>query len=591
MASWLKTLSMGHDVHMGDAVPATEGDYLRLSVEAIQTARQHLHEPSQQNGTKNRFSVTAAGAATSSSARAAKFYRCQCRVLIRHLVRVRVMLQEINDTGVLSVDVSKSKSSCTHPPWLMQVVRDLYRLLTQARILIEDCCNESSSLKAALRYGHRSQAFADICKEIVWWKSAIYFHKNIRYVERPNMELEDFPQGRLDYKDQYDLEMAAEIDRKSLTEELQKWNQEHLCSAEDCGSSTHARNGDFHNFCLATQILRRWIDPKDLFAGNEDSPEQGNHQTLNLWKFNKEFLLPGKTLGSGAFGSVSEATWLGDKYAQKLFSVHGFRSFEGEASALARMTHPHIVQVLAYSEDSILMELMSTDLCKYMSNRMERVGADQPFSLPAAMDLMLQIADAMCYIHSQKMVHRDLKSCNILVDPIDIHPGQLGGSEDGYVIAKIADFGLAKTKREITAYSHLTTDTGSRLWMAPEIFGAHKDYPHLMEAFPMKADVYSFGILCFEILSGKQPFKDVKLSELYKELTAQPVPLRPQLPPSCPGDLASLIRRCWDADPRRRPAFKKVCRMLRYLKSLQMTGIYKISHSSIMSDLHSCEIC
>lgn len=571
MAFWLKTLSMGHEVHIGDAVPATDGDYLRLSLEAIQTARQHLHESSQQNDNRNHFSV--------------KFYRCQCRVLVQHLVRVQGVLQEINKISGISIDISKSRSSCIHPPWPMQAVRDLYRLLTQARILIKDCCNESSSLKAALRYAQRSQAVADICKEIVWWKSAIYFHNNIRHVERPNMELEDFPQPRLDYKDQYVLEMAAEIDRKSLMEELQKWNQEHLCSAENCGSSIHDRNGDSPNFCLATQILRRWIDPKDLFAGNEDS---GNHQTLNLWRFNKEFLLPGKTLGSGAFGSVSQATWLGDKYAQKLFCVHGLRSFEGEASALARMTHPHIVQVLAYSEDSILMELMSTDLCKYMSNRLERVGANQPFSLSAAMDLMLQIADAMCYMHSQKIVHRDLKSCNILVDPIDINPG-LGGSEDGYVIAKIADFGLAKTKREITAYSHLTTDTGSRLWMAPEIFGAHKDYPHLMEAFPMKADVYSFGILCFEILSGKQPFKDVKLSELYKELTAQPVPLRPQLPPSCPGDLASLIRRCWDADPRRRPAFKKVCRMLRYLKGLQMTGIYKISHNLGMSDLRSCK--
>ncbi len=58
------------------------------------------------------------------------------------------------------------------------------------------------------------------------------------------MELEDFPQARLNYKDQYVLEMAAEIDRKSLKEELQEWYQEQLCNAEDCGSSTHDPNGD-----------------------------------------------------------------------------------------------------------------------------------------------------------------------------------------------------------------------------------------------------------------------------------------------------------------------------------------------------------
>lgn len=58
------------------------------------------------------------------------------------------------------------------------------------------------------------------------------------------MELEDFPQARLNYKDQYVLEMAAEIDQKSLKEELQEWYQEQLCNAEDCGSSTHDPNGD-----------------------------------------------------------------------------------------------------------------------------------------------------------------------------------------------------------------------------------------------------------------------------------------------------------------------------------------------------------
>ena len=211
------------------------------------------------------------------------------------------------------------------------------------------------------------------------------------------------------------------------------------------------------------------------------------------------------------------------------------------------------------------MELMSSDLSVYMSKLLRRKPKGlSPFPLPAAIDLMLQIAEGMRYLHSRKMTHRDLKSANILVNPV-------GLSEEGFVFAKLADFGLAKTKNDFTRFSHLTLNVGTTRWMAPEIFKKHAELEHLPEAFPMKADVYSFGIVCYEILSGKQPFEGEAQSTLYQKLTA-PDPLRPQLPTSCPGRLASLIRGCWVGDPRERPAFTDVCRELRYLKGLLMTS-------------------
>ena len=143
---------------------------------------------------------------------------------------------------------------------------------------------------------------------------------------------------------------------------------------------------------------------------------------------------------------------MGFSFAQKIFNVSGLHSLPTEAKALVKLNHPHIVKVYAYSEDSLLMDLMCTDLHKFMQRRMKGRARDEPFNLAAAMDLMLQIGDAVNYLHSENVAHRDLKSSNILVNPM--HTPGLVGEDDGFVIAKIADFGLAKVKPDITRYSH-----------------------------------------------------------------------------------------------------------------------------------------
>lgn len=476
----------------------------------------------------------------------AKCCRRQHEVLLNYVRRTLESLGHFEDLPALFLvdDTSRYKPSLP-----LQATRELKRVLTSARSLSEDCCCEISPLKATLRQAEWSQAFADTLKEIQWCTSVVY-HANIcRNVKEPFTELKDFPwSAKIGYQEQLILEKAAEEDWQELMGELQNWFQDHSCSAEGCGNMHVQRDS---RYCLATQAIGRWCQksttrkigrrnvPKLGNAGVEDVSGSGkaDHQSL-LWSFDKEVVKHGWPLGSGASGSVSEATWLGSKYAHKIFNVAGLSTLPAEAGALVKMNHPHIVKVVAYSEDSLLMDLMCTDLQKFMISRMTggAMVRAQPFSLPAAIDLMLQVADAMSYLHSQKMAHRDLKSLNILVNSVDI-PGL---AEEGYVFAKIADFGLAKTKREVTRYSHLTRDVGTRRWMAPEIFGANKEDLHLADAFPMKADVYSFGIVCFEILSGEVPFNDVQPTVLYTKLTAS-VPLRPRLPSSCPSNLASLI--------------------------------------------------
>jgi serine/threonine protein kinase len=113
--------------------------------------------------------------------------------------------------------------------------------------------------------------------------------------------------------------------------------------------------------------------------------------------------------------------------------------------------------------------------------------------------------------------------------------------------------------------------------MAPEVFEIAKNeidsgavqLPEI--AHPFKADVYSFALVCYEILTGKQPFEGERMGELLKRITIDR--LRPELPEQCPTRLAFLIQRCWEHDPCERPDFPEICRELRYIKGLLLTGL------------------
>lgn len=195
------------------------------------------------------------------------------------------------------------------------------------------------------------------------------------------------------------------------------------------------------------------------------------NQTIHhsvLWNINSDVLKDGMLIGKGGFCEMIETTWLGDTYAKKSFNMHSENVFTDEANALAKLCHRHMVTVLDYSMDSesysLLMDRMPCDLRKYMELR-RKDGHNPPFSIMAAIDLMLQGAEAMTYMHSEGMVNRDLKPENILVEPVDDPELR----REGFVVAKLADLGLAKSKREVTVYSHKTKDRGPRRWMAPEV--------------------------------------------------------------------------------------------------------------------------
>jgi serine/threonine protein kinase len=274
----------------------------------------------------------------------------------------------------------------------------------------------------------------------------------------------------------------------------------------------------------------------------------------------------GRQIGKGAFAKVYEVNWLGKQLAEKCFNGPEIEAIQKEMSFLAGLSHPNILPLFGVitkaDSCSLVIELMDQDLRDLMLQRKDNKDStyDPPFQLLEAVDIMLQVAEGMRYLHANKVVHRDLKSMNILVKCEE---------HSGHVYVKVADFGLSKVKEASCTYSNITLDKGTTRWMAPELFKISK-YPNVLtresnpplKYDPLKADIYSFGMVCYEILTGLIPFHDCKLTDLRERIVEEE--LRPLIPDYCP-ELSELITTCYHSNPATRPSFDEICVKLRHV--------------------------
>jgi len=239
----------------------------------------------------------------------------------------------------------------------------------------------------------------------------------------------------------------------------------------------------------------------------------------------------------------------GCKYVIKTFkNIEGQEqnpSFRFELDFLIKLHHPHIVRLMGYSLDcfrtSIVLEWMPSDLRKLINDRTKTKNSTSPFSKREAKSLITQIAAGMAFLHGRYVFHRDLKARNVLVHE---HPDSLH--------AKITDFGASQDFYVASPVESV----GTGYWRAPEIFRAMRD--HRQFEYTAKADVYSFAMVCYEILSGKEPFEDHRRSQFDFLIDSSAVHERPSLPGDQNQPLNQLIRTCWDDVLERRPTFRDI---------------------------------
>jgi len=121
---------------------------------------------------------------------------------------------------------------------------------------------------------------------------------------------------------------------------------------------------------------------------------------------------------------------------------------------------------------------------------------------------------------------------------------------DRFYNVKLCDLGLACVKPSNRV---ITEAVGSPLWRAPELL--------LSKAYDQSADVYSFALCAWELFSLEQPYLDIEdFDQLVNEVAIDGK--RPNIPPSCPGELSTLLRSCWDPEPVKRPNFGQIIAQL-----------------------------
>ena len=263
----------------------------------------------------------------------------------------------------------------------------------------------------------------------------------------------------------------------------------------------------------------------------------------SFYEIKPERVIYGPKIGEGGFGTVYEGTESGQPVALKQLTGSNARiheNFRKELDMMCGLRHPNIVLLLgAVIQPDQLCFVM--ELCK--GGSLVSLLKHRELNVSEVVFIAKQIALAMNWLHSRSppILHLDLKPANILL--ADLHS----------LHVKVSDFGLARPSKPDSK-----AIVGTRRFMAPE----------MMRKLPVteKADVYSFGVLLWEIYTGKKPFqqfKTIKTQQEKKEFgDAVWNGARPPISLTAPPLLGNLIHRCWSTDPSKRPSFSEIIQWL-----------------------------
>ncbi|XP_076921750.1 uncharacterized protein LOC143583293 [Bidens hawaiensis] len=288
------------------------------------------------------------------------------------------------------------------------------------------------------------------------------------------------------------------------------------------------------------------MEPSGLWLSSADTTIKLDYEIV--W----EDLITKRIIGQGSCGTVYHGLWHGSDVAIKLFTYQEYPAdamvlFKQEVSLMKRLRHPNILlfmgAVTSPQHLCIVTEfLIRGSLFQILQQKSARL--DWRRRLQMAID----IARGMNYLHQYNppIVHRDLKSSNLLVDK-------------NWTV-KVGDFGLSRIKHQ--TYLKTKSGKGTPQWMAPEIIRN--------EQADEKSDVYSYGVVLWEIVTRKMPWDDLNPMQVIAAVGF--MDRRPEIPKDVDPLWTSLIESCWCSEPESRPTFQEI---LHKLKDLQKKYVVK----------------
>jgi mitogen-activated protein kinase kinase kinase 11 len=299
---------------------------------------------------------------------------------------------------------------------------------------------------------------------------------------------------------------------------------------------------------------------------NEDIQEALQHsisRTRSMeWDISIYEIKFNKRIGQGASATTYLADWSGQKVAVKVASIteFGLDGWRREVAALQRLHHPNVIRLMGSVEhQNPLTYCLVLEYCNAGDlNTALKYSTPRNFFFHVA----ISIANAMAYLHKRHTIHRDLKPHNVLCH------GNIAG---GNYTVKVTDFGVAAEHFGLAAEEglisenlskgtasglNLTGETGTYRWMAPEVI-RHEPYSSM-------ADVYSFAVIVWQLLTHDEPFVDADSLEAAMLVATNKI--RPPLPENAPESIVNLINSNWSDNPSDRWGFEKLATTLEQIK-------------------------
>ncbi|KAJ0005777.1 hypothetical protein NQD34_015671 [Periophthalmus magnuspinnatus] len=248
-------------------------------------------------------------------------------------------------------------------------------------------------------------------------------------------------------------------------------------------------------------------------------------QQQDMWEVPFEEISELQWLGSGAQGAV----FLGKFRSEEVAIKKVREQKETDIKHLRKLKHPNIISFKGVCTQApcycIIMEYCA------QGQLYEVLRAGRKVTPRLLVDWASGIASGMNYLHLHKIIHRDLKSPNVLVTQNDT--------------IKISDFG---TSKELSDKSTKMSFAGTVAWMAPEVIRN--------EPVSEKVDIWSFGVVLWELLTGEIPYKDVDSSAIIWGVGSNSLHL--PVPSTCPDGFKILMKQTWQGKPRNRPSFRQI---------------------------------
>ncbi|RWR88965.1 serine/threonine-protein kinase EDR1 isoform X1 [Cinnamomum micranthum f. kanehirae] len=339
-----------------------------------------------------------------------------------------------------------------------------------------------------------------------------------------------------------------------------------LLNREDELKDQHKRVNNKHDKkkCIHDRFMETTLKSEDHETSN--SPGQAGLSRLDPmlddvaeWEIPWEDLVIGERIGLGSYGEVYHADWNGTEVAVKKFLDQDFSGdaldeFRSEVRIMRRLRHPNVVlfmgAVTRPPNLSIVTEFLPRGSLYRILHR-PNCQIDEKRRIKMALD----VAKGMNCLHTSipTIVHRDLKSPNLLVD-------------NNWNV-KVCDFGLSRLKHNTFLSSKSTAGTPE--WMAPEVLRN--------EPSNEKCDVYSFGVILWELATLRMPWSGMNPMQVVGAVGFQN--RRLDVPKEVDPLVANIILKCWQSDPSLRPSFAQLTYALKPLQRLVVSS-HSDAHNS-----------